>query len=84
MVLSYMLTTVLVAMVYNTSGMDGLPMILNPRELALESVVFTGQKIGELMTTSMDPEQAKAWFGAAPPDLTLEARLRSPEGSTII
>jgi len=50
-----------------------------PRELALESVVFTGQKIGELMTTSMDPEQAKAWFGATPPDLTLEARLRSPE-----
>ena len=50
-----------------------------PRELALESVVFTGQKIGELITTSMDPEQAKAWFGAAPPDLTLEARLRSPE-----
>ena len=50
-----------------------------PRELALETVVFTGQKIGELMTTSMDPEQAKAWFGATPPDLTLEARLRSPE-----
>lgn len=50
-----------------------------PRELALEKVVFTGQKIGELMTTSMDPVQAMAWFGAAPPDLTLEARLRSPE-----
>ena len=50
-----------------------------PRELALESVVFTGQKIGELITTSMDADQAKAWFGAAPPDLTLEARLRSPE-----
>lgn len=50
-----------------------------PRELALETVVFTGQKIGELMTTSMDPDQAMAWFGAAPPDLTLEARLRSPE-----
>ena len=50
-----------------------------PRELALETVVFTGQKIGELMTTSMDPTQAMAWSGAAPPDLTLEARLRSPE-----
>jgi ubiquinol-cytochrome c reductase cytochrome c1 subunit len=50
-----------------------------PRELALQSVVFTGQKVGELITTSMDPEQAKGWFGAAPPDLTLEARLRSPE-----
>ena len=50
-----------------------------PRELALESVVFTGQKIGDLITTSMDPDQAKSWFGATPPDLTLEARLRSPE-----
>ena len=50
-----------------------------PRELALESVVFTGQKIGELITTSMDPDEAKSWFGATPPDLTLEARLRSPE-----
>ena len=50
-----------------------------PRELAHESVVFTGQKIGELITTSMDPDQAKSWFGATPPDLTLEARLRSPE-----
>ena len=27
----------------------------------------------------MDPDQAKSWFGATPPDLTLEARLRSPE-----
>ena len=35
-----------------------------PRELALDTVVFTGQKIGELMTTSMDPVQAMAWFGA--------------------
>ena len=50
-----------------------------PHEIALENLIFTGQKIGDLMTTSMDPEQAKNWFGAPPPDLTMVARVRSPE-----
>jgi cytochrome c1 len=45
----------------------------------MENLVFSGQKIGDLMTTAMDAESAKAWFGAAPPDLTLVARLRGPE-----
>jgi len=36
-------------------------------------------KIGELMVNAMPAQQAKQWFGAAPPDLTLEARARSPE-----
>ena len=47
-----------------------------PHELALENLVFTGQKIGDLMTSAMDPDQAKAWFGAPPPDLTMVARVR--------
>ena len=50
-----------------------------PHDVALNELVFTGQKIGELMTTAMDPESAKAWFGAPPPDLTMVARVRSPE-----
>lgn len=50
-----------------------------PHDVALENLVFTGQKIGELMTTSMDPDLAKAWFGAPPPDLTMVARLRSTD-----
>ncbi len=50
-----------------------------PHEIALEKLVFSGQKIGELMTTAMDPVAAKDWFGAAPPDLTLIARLKDPE-----
>ena len=50
-----------------------------PHEVALENLIFTGQKIGELMTSSMDPEKAKVWFGAPPPDLTMVARVRSPE-----
>lgn len=47
-----------------------------PHELALENLVFTGQKIGELMTSAMDPDKAKSWFGAPPPDLTMVARVR--------
>ena len=50
-----------------------------PHQAALDELVFTGQKIGELMTTAMDPESAKAWFGAPPPDLTMVSRVRSPE-----
>ncbi len=49
-----------------------------PHELFLEQMIFTGQKIGELMVNSM-PEASNEWFGAAPPDLTLVARLRGPE-----
>ncbi len=50
-----------------------------PHNIALENLVFTGQKIGALMTTSMDPDLAKNWFGAPPPDLTLVARVRGTD-----
>lgn len=50
-----------------------------PHDVALEKLVFSGQKIGDLMTNAMDPEKAKGWFGAAPPDLTMVAKVRSPE-----
>lgn len=36
-------------------------------------------KIGALMENAMDEADAKVWFGAAPPDLTLVARARGPE-----
>lgn len=50
-----------------------------PKDAMLENMVFSDQKIGELMTIAMKPEQSKAWLGATPPDLTLVARARSPE-----
>ncbi len=50
-----------------------------PHDVALESVVFTGQKIGDLMTTAMDTDQARNWFGGPAPDLTMVTRVRSPE-----
>ena len=50
-----------------------------PHEVALENLIFTDQKIGGLMTNAMAKEQAKNWFGAAPPDLTMITRYKSPE-----
>jgi cytochrome c1 len=50
-----------------------------PHEIAMENLVFSDQKIGELMTTAMATDKGKAWFGAAPPDLTMVARARDAE-----
>jgi len=36
-------------------------------------------KIGSLMDNAMDKANAKVWFGATPPDLTLVSRARQPE-----
>ena len=36
-------------------------------------------KIGALMDNAMDKGNAKTWFGATPPDLTLVSRARQPE-----
>jgi len=50
-----------------------------PHELMLEKLVFTGAKIGDHMNIGMQPNDAKTWFGAAPPDLTLVARVRGTD-----
>lgn len=50
-----------------------------PHDLVVSNLIFTDQKIGEQMKSSMSTEDAKAWFGAAPPDLTMVTRARSPE-----
>jgi ubiquinol-cytochrome c reductase cytochrome c1 subunit len=39
-------------------------------------------KVGELMKISMDPKDAKVWFGAPPPDLSVIARSRSGENGS--
>ena len=36
-------------------------------------------KIGDTMQVAMPPASAKAWFGAPPPDLTVEARVRGAQ-----
>ena len=45
----------------------------------LDNLVFTGVKVGNLMTIAMGPKDAKEWFGAAPPDLSVIARSRASE-----
>jgi ubiquinol-cytochrome c reductase cytochrome c1 subunit len=45
-----------------------------------DNLLFTDHKIGETMISAVDPVQAKAWFGVAPPDLSVIARSRAGEG----
>jgi ubiquinol-cytochrome c reductase cytochrome c1 subunit len=47
-----------------------------------KNLVFASDKVGEVMKTSLDPRQAKEWFGALPPDLSLIARSRAGGGGT--
>ena len=44
-----------------------------------DNLLFTAGKTGEPMRIAMQREDAKAWFGAAPPDLTIIARAKSSE-----
>ena len=44
-----------------------------------DNLMFTADKVGELMKISMRRPEAKEWFGAAPPDLSVIARARSSE-----
>ena len=45
-------------------------------QLVSENLMFTGGKVGELMTVATAPADAKEWFGTVPPDLTVIARSR--------
>jgi ubiquinol-cytochrome c reductase cytochrome c1 subunit len=45
-------------------------------EQMMQNLVFAGDKIGDYMTISTSPADAKKWFGATPPDLTVIARAR--------
>lgn len=42
-----------------------------------DNLLFPTDKVGEVMKVSLDPKDAKAWFGGVPPDLTLVARSRA-------
>ncbi|CAN7218511.1 cytochrome c1 [Duganella sp. LjRoot269] len=41
------------------------------------NLLFTGDKVGEMMTTTMNPKDAKAWFGVVPPDLSVISRAKA-------
>ena len=51
-----------------------------PEDLYQANLMFDpGTRIGSLMDNAMDKANAKVWFGATPPDLTLISRARQPE-----
>lgn len=44
-----------------------------------DNLIFTDAKIGDVMKIALRPPEGKAWFGAAPPDLTVIARARGAD-----
>lgn len=50
-----------------------------PLDLLQGNLMFSTDKPGEPMVNGLSLVEAKKWFGVAPPDLTLEARLRGAD-----
>ncbi|PCH62546.1 MAG: ubiquinol-cytochrome C reductase [SAR86 cluster bacterium] len=50
-----------------------------PHDMVMENLVFGDESIGDLITNAMSEDNAKAWFAAVPPDLTLIARVRGAD-----
>jgi ubiquinol-cytochrome c reductase cytochrome c1 subunit len=60
---------------YNRMGQDlGIS-----DELVKENLMFAADKTGAQMKAAMPRDDAKRWFGTAPPDLSLVSRSRGPE-----
>ena len=43
------------------------------------NLLFTAEKIGELMKTNLSAKDAKTWFGVVPPDLSVIARAKASD-----
>ena len=48
-------------------------------EEILNKLVFTGQKVGDLMQSAMRKKEGEEWFGVVPPDLSVIARARGAD-----
>ena len=48
-------------------------------EEILDKLVFTGQKVGDLMLSAMRKKEGQDWFGVVPPDLSVIARARGAD-----
>ncbi|HSI43265.1 MAG TPA: cytochrome c1 [Methylotenera sp.] len=44
-----------------------------------DNLLFAGEKVGDQMKVAMNKADAKKWFGAAPPDLSVEVRARGAD-----
>ena len=49
-----------------------------PEDLLKKNLMLTSDKPGDPIKSALKPEDAAAWFGQPPPDLTLETRARGP------
>lgn len=47
-----------------------------------DNLLFPTDKVGDVMKVAIDTKDAKDWFGAVPPDLTLVARSRASHAGT--
>lgn len=60
---------------YNRIGRDlGLS-----DEMLRSNLMFTTDKVGDVMKTALPANEAKSWFGVAPPDLSVIARARGAD-----
>ena len=50
-----------------------------PTGIGQEQLIFDGSKVGSHIKNAIDKDDAAKWFGAAPPDLTLVARVRGTD-----
>ncbi|WP_462177852.1 cytochrome c1 [Pseudoalteromonas gelatinilytica] len=50
-----------------------------PTEIGQEQLIFDGSKVGSHIKNAIDKDDAAKWFGAAPPDFTLVARVRGTD-----
>ncbi len=50
-----------------------------PEDIAKAEMLLGDAKIGDPMGNTIPADQAKAWFGVAPPDLSLTSRLRGDD-----
>ncbi len=46
------------------------------------NLLFTSEKVGDLMKVTMPAKDAKDWFGAVPPDLSVIARAKASEAGS--
>lgn len=51
---------------------------LSERQI-MDYLVLTGAKVGDTMNAALNKKEAREWFGVAPPDLTVVARVRGAD-----
>ncbi len=60
---------------YSRMGQD----LQIPEDLLKANLMFTSEKVGDQIISSLPKAEAAKWFGQAPPDLTLETRARGED-----